>query len=480
MSHATIQVKDKQDVADSRVKPSGSALPTWWLVFTRELADLWIGGKALILTLIYSLVLGIMVYVLASSEELSLIPPKELAYEMLKNAMAVSLFICLIIGADSLSGERERATFESLLLTPTSRGQIIAGKFLAGLSFWPAAFVIAIPYLQVLAQGDEILGPTILWGGLLGSVLALAYTGLGMLASFWSNTNKTSYFVSLGLYVLFLVPAQLPGKAQTGAAGQFLQWVNPLAATNHFLSKHLVNYEPLSLYWPWLESPVVFAVLVLGLLFLYAGPGLRLEAGRSSKFWSRLARRVGLAVIVCGMVSWGASTAMAFQGEQSQEGDLQISIDVDYRVVKTGDKVEFNTVVTNNGTQASHPLIMAMNVINLDAKGEVVDPEDWSPQRTQYIDTLAAGQSASQHWIINTILDGNYMVYMVLIPAPDSQATTSQPVASSGIHLTVTPFTRLNPGGVLPYAIGGPIVLLAGIIVLYRLRRRQIDAGGSK
>ena len=33
--------------------------------------------------------------------------------------------------------------------------------------------------------------------------------------------------------------------------------------------------------------------------------------------------------------------------------------------------------------------------------------------------------------------------------------TTSQLVASSGIHLTVTPYTKLNPGGVLPYAIWG-------------------------
>ena len=64
MSDATIQRSDtlRENVADRRGKPSGSALPTWWLVFTRELADLWIGGKALVLTVIYSIVLGIMVY----------------------------------------------------------------------------------------------------------------------------------------------------------------------------------------------------------------------------------------------------------------------------------------------------------------------------------------------------------------------------------------------------------------------------------
>jgi hypothetical protein len=94
-----------------------------------------------------------------------------------------------------------------------------------------------------------------------------------------------------------------------------------------------------------------------------------------------------------------------------------------------------------------------MNIINLDKHGEVVDPEDWSPQRTQYLEPVAPGQSATLHWRVNAILDGDFMVYIVAIPAPGSPEATSQPVASSGIHLTVTPYTKLNPGGVLPYAI---------------------------
>jgi hypothetical protein len=170
-----------------------------------------------------------------------------------------------------------------------------------------------------------------------------------------------------------------------------------------------------------------------------------------------------------------ASPAHAFQSDQ----DLRIDIDADVQHIKTGDTVEFNTTITNNGIEASTPLIAAMNVINLDATGDVVDPEDWSPQRTQYIVALGAGETASQSWIINTILDGNFMVYMVLIPVPESTETTSDPVASSGIHLTVDPFTRLNPGGVLPYTLGGPILLLAITQFVHRLRRQQIDMGGS-
>jgi len=465
-----------QNASLSKIKVSASASPAWWLVFKREMADLWIGGKAFNLMLIYSVVLGVMVYIYSFNTELSLIPPKEATYEMLKNAMAVSMFVGLIIGADSLSGERDRATLESLLLTPASRRQIIVGKFLASISTWPAAFVIAIPYLFVLAQGDEVLGPALFWGGLTGTILVIGYTAVGMLISFWSGSNKVSYFISLGVYAVLLVPAELPGKS-AGAAGQFMQWINPMAAVNHFLSKHLVNYRSVAEVGTFLTTSIVLAVLSFGTLLL-VGSGLRLEAGRGSKVWAKLGRAIGLSVIAGLLVAslLLASPAYAFQGEQ----DLTITIDGDYKLVKTGDKVEFNTLVTNNSSQASPALIVAMNIINLDAAGDVVDPEDWSPQRTQYMQSLAPGESVNQGWIVNTILEGDYMVYMVLVPEPAAAETTSHPVASSGIHLTVAPFTRLNPGGVLPFAIGGPILLLAITYFVYRRRRQQIDLGGSE
>lgn len=148
-------------------------------------------------------------------------------------------------------------------------------------------------------------------------------------------------------------------------------------------------------------------------------------------------------------------------------------------VVKTGDRVLYNTTVTNTGKADSRSLCVAMNIINLNAAGDIVDPEDWSPQRTQYLETVPPGQSVTLSWRVNAILDGDYLVYMVLIPEPGGREATSQPIASSGIHLTVTPFTKLNPGGVLPFAIGGLVVLLGGMVFLYRLRRRKIDLGDS-
>jgi hypothetical protein len=82
---------------------------------------------------------------------------------------------------------------------------------------------------------------------------------------------------------------------------------------------------------------------------------------------------------------------------------LEISIDITAKVVKNGDPIFFNTIVTNNDTQDSPPLIVAMNIINLNGDGDPVDPEDWSPERTQYLDRLAPGQSAEHAWRLNTI-----------------------------------------------------------------------------
>lgn len=464
MSNRKNAGEDKDD------ESSGTGRPAWWLMFWRELTDLWFWGRALYLIILYSVLLGIMAFVLAANSELDLIPPKEMVFLTLQVAMAVGLFIGLIIGADSISGERERATLEGLLLAPASRRQIVAGKYLAAISPWPVALLVAVPFLFVLSQGDPVFWQALFWGGLLGSILAPAFTAFGMLVSVWSNSNKTSLFVSLTVYILFLLPTQFPGTAQAGTMGQLLKKVNPLEATNQFLEKILVNNRTLEEMRSWLIAPVLFAVLVLGLLFWYAAPRLRLDATAGRTFRLNWGRAAVLLLVVGLLVT---SPALA----QSSNPAFQIDIDEDYRLLLTGDELEFNTLVTYTGTEeGSPPLIVAMNIINLEGDGDPVDPEDWSPERTQYIDALAKGESADLTWVVNPILEGDYMVYMVVIPEPDGSDVTSQPVASSGIHLTVEQSTGINPGGVLPIAIGIPLLLVLVVAVLFWLRRRRFGA----
>lgn len=278
MSNATIPIGENQVLDESAGESSSLTFSAWWLIFTRELADLWIGGKALYLILAYSIFIGFQTYSQVKTSESSLIPPREMVFATLQVVLYISGLIGMIIGADSISGERERGTLEAVLLTPVSRRQIILGKFLAGLSPWPIALLIAIPFLKMLAQGDPVFGQSLYWGGIVGSLLAVGFTGLGMLVSYWSNSNKVSFFVSLGIYLVILLPTTWPGRAVRGFVAKFFQRMNPLEGTNELLEKILVNNRPFSQYTTWLRTPEVFAFIVAALLLIYAGSRLRIDA----------------------------------------------------------------------------------------------------------------------------------------------------------------------------------------------------------
>ena len=86
-----------------------------------------------------------------------------------------------------------------------------------------------------------------------------------------------------------------------------------MEANRHLLDKVIVTHWPLGAYWRWLASQILFVILVYGLLFWYASPGLRLEGGKMPKFLLSLGRRLGWSGMACLIVvSLGTSPVMAF------------------------------------------------------------------------------------------------------------------------------------------------------------------------
>ena len=271
--------------ASSPAAATRSDRPVWWLVFRQELDDLWVGGKALNLLILFGILMSITAFLLATNSELSLTPPRMMIVVMVQSAITFGLFIGLVIAAESFSGERERATLEPLLLAPAGRRQIALGKFLAALSPWPIAYLFCVPYVVTLSQGDLALWPVLVWGAIVGTLTTVAFTGLGMLVSLWSNSSRTSLFVGLMIYIVALLPAQLPGEFQATAAGAVVQAVDPLEAVRQFLLKGFIDVRPVEELWPLLYAPILTTVVILGVLFLYAAPRLRLEADAPRVRW---------------------------------------------------------------------------------------------------------------------------------------------------------------------------------------------------
>jgi ABC-2 type transport system permease protein len=249
------------------------------VVAGQELRDLWLRGRGLLLTLAFSALLSVLSYLVATNQALNFLEQRESVNLTLQVAIAVGALLALLGGADTISGERERGSLESLLVTPVSRLQLTGGKLVAALSLWVGAFIVTVPYVWFLGRGIGIVGVALTTGLVVGTLLAVFLVSLGVLVSIFSGSNRLSLSVSLfALFALF-APTQFPTGAQQGWAGDLLLRANPLTAGLHYVGKIVVDGHSWSQDVAWLISPVVAAALFAFLALLAGAHRLRLNGG---------------------------------------------------------------------------------------------------------------------------------------------------------------------------------------------------------
>jgi ABC-2 type transport system permease protein len=262
--------------------PPARSGTTWAVVLGQELRDLWIGGRGLVLSFAFSGLVSVIAFLVATNRALNFLEQREAVNLTLQVAIAVGTLLALLAAADTLSGERERGTLESLLLTPVSRLEITVGKLLATLSLWLAAFVIMIPYVWFLGRGVSIVGETVLVGFVVGTLLAVFVSSLGLLISLFAASNRVS--LSLGLFALLALytPTQLPSSAQKGWAGELLLRVNPLTAGEHYVGKVIASSHTWSEDLSWLVSPIVASAVFAVAAAVLGSRFIRLRGGVSA------------------------------------------------------------------------------------------------------------------------------------------------------------------------------------------------------
>jgi ABC-2 type transport system permease protein len=245
------------------------------------LRDLWTGGRGLVLCFAFSLLLSVIAYLVATNTDLNFLEQRESVGLTLQVAIAVGSLLALLVAADAISGERERGTLETTLLTPASRHQIAAGKLLASISLWLGAFAVTVPYVWRLGRGVGIVGDALAVGLVVGTLLAVFLASLGILISVFSSSNRFSLSLSLFVLLALFAPSQLPSSAEKGWAGALLLRVNPVTAGEHFAGRIIVNGHSWSEDISWLLSPAIACVLFAVLAVLTAGRCIALRGGVS-------------------------------------------------------------------------------------------------------------------------------------------------------------------------------------------------------
>jgi len=130
-----------------------------------------------------------------------------------------------------------------------------------------------------------------------------------------------------------------------------------------------------------------------------------------------------------------------------------------------GDYAMAEGTITNIGDKPLHDIVTYLSLLDNETKLPV-DLEDWSAEKGLYIGIIDAGQTFPLEWKIHFVKAGTYSLIIIA-----EVAGYDLPQASSIIQFNVKPKINLNPGKVLPVALGTPIILTCILFLLAHKRR---------
>lgn len=247
-------------------------------VFFQEISDLWLGSKGLSVLFGYTLVLATLGYLAAGDAGINLLDARESVGLIVKVAIGLGTLAALVVSADAISGERERGTLESLLVTPVPRRSLVIGKLLAATTMWAACLIVAVPFVAVMANGPGIAADALLVLVVAGGLVAAALTALGLAVSAVAMSNRMSIAASVSLLLLLAAPSQLPAIKAKGELSSVLIKANPVSAGLHLANEVVVNQHSWTSQWTYLLSPMVATVI---LTVIAVSLSSRLELGDS-------------------------------------------------------------------------------------------------------------------------------------------------------------------------------------------------------
>jgi hypothetical protein len=136
-----------------------------------------------------------------------------------------------------------------------------------------------------------------------------------------------------------------------------------------------------------------------------------------------------------------------------------------------GGRFILKTELTNTGSTPTGTVLAHLNVASV--QGDVyVDPEDWSPARSQEI-SLQPGESRTLSWDIQAVNSGTFAAYVVVLPFGEEVAGTEDLAVSPLVKLDVATRPTASAGVALPLVILIPLGIgVIAALTLIRARSR--------
>jgi ABC-type Na+ efflux pump permease subunit len=200
------------------------------LVARKEAGDLLLSLRGLGWLLAMAAALSIFALLLVSNTELSLLDNAQVVYDMAAIATAMGALLALVVGIDSVAGERERGSLLPLLLTPAPRNAVLFGK-IGGIAIaWAVMFAGSVAYLWAVGSTGQNLADSVIVVALLGTPVVLGFGLLGLAVGAGVGSARAGQLGGLIALLVSASPLLLGSSLRQSAVGQAFDAVNPFSA----------------------------------------------------------------------------------------------------------------------------------------------------------------------------------------------------------------------------------------------------------
>ena len=245
------------------------------LIARKEAGSLLLSVRGLAWLLTLCAAMSVFALLLIGNTELGLFDNAQVVYDMAGIVIALGGLLAVVIGVDSVAGERERGSLVPLLLAPIPRHAILFGKIGGQAIAWAVMFALSLPYLWAVGSTGQNLGDGVLGVALLGSAVVLGFGLLGMGVAARMRSAVGSLLIGLIVLVVSASPLLLGPSLRQSALGRMFDAVNPFSGALNALDAMIIDSQTL------FQQPGHVAVVFawLGLMLLFAWRGFRRLAG---------------------------------------------------------------------------------------------------------------------------------------------------------------------------------------------------------
>ena len=236
------------------------------MIARKEAGELLLSIRGLAWLTTAALALSAFGLLLIGSAELSLLDNAQVVYDMAAIGAALGALLALVVGIDTVAGERERGSLTPLILTPVSRGAILAGK-LGGVAIaWAAVYALTLPYLWAVGATGPNMGAAIAVSALFGTPVVLGFGMFGMGLGAAAGSARSALMIGLAALVVSASPLLLGPSLRQSAIGRMFDAVNPFSAAVNAYDAVIIDSQPIAAHgWQlavaivWLIAAAVFA-----------------------------------------------------------------------------------------------------------------------------------------------------------------------------------------------------------------------------